>query len=104
MKGIEEIRRENADTWRMVIEKLRAMGHWVVVEYTGTAGNQTIESAQAVPAERATEVACSTARAAAGARTVSILPPTRAPVRTLGEYVRDCKARYETEIRYGGTD
>lgn len=106
MKPLEELRRENADTWRMVIEKLRAMGHWVVVEYAGVAASHSIVSAQAVPADRAADIAYQTAKVADSTHSVAILPPTRAPVRTLGEYVRECAERAERDlpITYGGTE
>lgn len=98
MKGIEEIRRENADTWEMVIAKLRAMGQWVVVEYAGVAASHSIVSAQAVPADRAADIAYQTAKVADSTHSVAILPPTGDRAKTLGEYVREC------EIRYGGAD
>lgn len=107
MKSIEDIRRDNAATWGAVIDKLRAMGHWVVVEHgPGAVSNQTIVSVQAVPAREATNAAADLSSRAPSAHTISILPPTREPVRTLGDYVRQCEERadrYRYQSRPGCT-
>lgn len=107
MKAIEEIQRDNAGTWAAVIDKLRAMGHWVVVEYApGPFGTRTIESVQAVPARDASNAAADLSGRVPGTHTIAILPPTREPVRTLGDYVRQCgeRAARDLPINYGGTD
>lgn len=107
MRSIEEIQRDNAGTWAAVIDKLRAMGHWVVVEYApGPFGTRTIESVQAVPARDATNAAADLSGRVPCAHTIAILPPTREPVLTLGDYVRQCeeRARFDVPANYGGTD
>lgn len=107
MKSIEDIRRDNAATWGAVIDKLRAMGHWVVVEHgPGAVSSQTIVSVQAVPARDATNAAADLSSRAPSAHTIAILPPTAEAQKTLGDYVRECRERAARDlpINYGGTD
>lgn len=111
MKPLEELRRENAETWHAVVEKLRAMGLWLIVEYEGDGASGPVAlgevvSLQTAPGHAAAHAACDVARRMAPGHSVSILPPTRAPVRTLGEYVRECAERAERDlpITYRGTE